>query len=169
MRSSCPPPARCAYLREAAAAARTLGCPLVTLHSRRWTSAYAAARYYIDQAVDLIAIDVPEPAHLRLPALETSRLLAGTIFERRTDVSTKRNLALLLSHMLRWKRVVFLDDDIQVPDPDDLSKAVSLLDTHTAVGLASGAFPTTRWCATPSARPAAGRTRSSAAGPWPSR
>ena len=73
--------------------------------------------------------------------LETSRLLAGTIFERRTDVSTKRNLALVLSHLLRWKRVVFLDDDIRVPDPADLRRAVSLLDTHTAVGLGIGGFP----------------------------
>jgi hypothetical protein len=131
---------RAAYLKEAAAAALSLGCPLVTLHSRRWTSAYAAAAY-LDSAVDLIAIDVPEAADLRLPELATSGLLAGTMFERRTDVSTKRNLALMLSHVLRWKRVVFLDDDIRVPNPDDLSKAVGLLDSHSAVGLGIGGFP----------------------------
>jgi hypothetical protein len=88
-----------------------------------------------------ITINVPESAHLRLSALETSRLLAGTIFDRWTDVSTKCNLALLLSHMLRWKRLVFLDDDILVPDPADLSKAVGLLDTLTAVGPRIGGFP----------------------------
>ena len=128
------------YLKEAARAARFLGCPLVTLHSGKWTSAYAAATN-LDPEVDLIAIDVPEAAHLRLPELATSRLLAGTMFERKTDVSTKRNLALVLSHALRWKRVVFLDDDIRVPDPSDLSKAVGLLDSHSAVGLAIGGFP----------------------------
>ena len=79
--------------------------------------------------------------HLRLPELATSHLLAGTMFERKTDVSTKRNLALVLSHALRWKRVVFLDDDIRVPNPGDLSKAVGLLDSHSAVGLAIGGFP----------------------------
>jgi hypothetical protein len=129
-----------AYLREAAAAALALNCPLVTLHSRKWTSAYATAAY-LDSGVDLIAIDVPEAADLRLPELATSSLLAGTRFERRTDVSTKRNLALMLSHALRWKRVVFLDDDIRVPNPDDLSKAVGLLDSHSAVGLGIGGFP----------------------------
>jgi hypothetical protein len=128
------------YLKEAARAARSLSCPLVTLHSRHTTRA-SAADFYLGQSVDLIAIDVPESAHLRLPALETSRLMAGTIFERRTDVSTKRNLALVLSHMLRWQRVVFLDDDIQVPYPGDLSQAASLLDAHTAVGLGIGGFP----------------------------
>jgi hypothetical protein len=129
-----------AHLKEAAAAALSLGCPLITLHSGRWTSASAAAAQ-LDPAVDLIAIDVPETADLRLPELATSSLLAGTIFERRTDVSTKRNLALLLSHALRWKRVVFLDDDIQVPNPGDLTRAIGLLDSHTAVGLGIGGFP----------------------------
>jgi hypothetical protein len=129
-----------AYLKEAAATARFLGCPLVTLHSRKWTSARTAATY-VDPAVDLIAIDVPETARLRLPELDTSRLLAGTMFRRKTDVSTKRNLALVLSHMLRWERVVFLDDDIRVPEPDHLSKAAGLLDPHAAVGLGIGDFP----------------------------
>ena len=127
-------------LEEAARAAHSLGCPLVTLHSPGRTSA-SQADIYFRRSLDLIAIDVPGSAHLRLPVLETSRLLAGTIFERRTDVSTKRNLALVLSHLLRWKRVVFLDDDIRVPDPADLRRAVSLLDTHTAVGLGIGGFP----------------------------
>jgi hypothetical protein len=128
------------YLKEAAATALSLGCPLVTLHSKKWTGAHAAS-HYLGQAIDLIAIDVPEAAQLRLPELETSRLLAGTLFERRTDTSAKRNLALVLSHMLGWERVVFLDDDIQVPDPSDLSKAAGLLDTHTAVGLSNIGFP----------------------------
>jgi hypothetical protein len=128
------------YLREAATAALTLDCPLVTLHSKKWTSAHAA-KAYLGGTVDLIAIDLPDPAQLRLPELETSLLLAGTMFEQRSDLSTKRNLALVLSHMLGWDRVVFLDDDIQVPDPGDLSKAVGLLDTHTAVGLGVGGFP----------------------------
>jgi hypothetical protein len=129
-----------AYLKQAADAALFLRCPLVTLHSHKWTNAFAAAAY-LDPAVDLIAIDVPDTAQLRLPELTTSRLLAGTIFERRTDLSTKRNLALVFSHMLRWQRIIFLDDDIRVPRPLDLSKAAGLLDAHTAVGLGIGGFP----------------------------
>jgi hypothetical protein len=129
-----------AYLKEAARAALRLGCPLVTLHSGKWTCARDAIRH-IDPAVDLIAIDVPEPSQLRLPDLETSRLLADTVFEQRSDLSAKRNLGLMFSHMLGWERVVFLDDDIRVPDPEDLSKAAGLLDTHAAVGLRIGGFP----------------------------
>ena len=129
-----------AYLKDAAAAALSLDCPLITLHSQKWTSVHEAFQY-LGQSIDLIAIDMPEAGELRLPPLETTRLLAGTIFERRTDVSTKRNLALVLCHALGWKRVVFLDDDIRVPNPADLRKAAGLLDTHTAVGLRIGGFP----------------------------
>src|SRR5579863_4958659 len=107
------------YLKEAAAAASSLGCPLLTLHSRKWTSAHAA-NAYLGSSVDLIAIDLPDPVQLQLPELQTSKLLTGTIFEQRSDLSTKRNLALVLSRMFGWSRVVFLDDDIRVPYPDDL-------------------------------------------------
>jgi hypothetical protein len=43
--------------------------------------------------------------------------------------------------MLRWERVVFLDDDIRVPEPDHLSKAAGLLGPHVAVGLGIDGFP----------------------------
>jgi len=128
------------YLGMAAKLARHLGCPLVTLHSGRWTSARAAADR-IGSGVDLIAIDVPDLSTLRLMDLETSRLLAGTRFARKTDTSAKRNLGLLLAHALGWQRIIFLDDDIQVPDPGDLRRAAGLLDTYNAVGLENRGFP----------------------------
>jgi hypothetical protein len=131
---------RPAFLKDAAALAGQLGCPLVTLHSGKWTSAWEAVQL-LPAGVDLIAIDVPDPAGLRLPDFETSRLLADTRFDRRRDTSTKRNLGLLLSRMVGWERIVFLDDDILVGDPDDLRRAVGLLDTHHAVGLFIGGYP----------------------------
>jgi hypothetical protein len=129
-----------AYLDEAAALAHSLGCTLVTLHSTRWTSAASAARR-LPQDVDLLAIDVPDPAYIRLPDWETSRLLTHTVFERRTDLSAKRNMALILSHMLGWSRVLFLDDDITQLNPDDVRRASGLLDTYNAVGLHVDGFP----------------------------
>ncbi len=128
-----------AYLDQAARLAESLNCPLVTLHSTKWTSAAKAADR-LSGAVDLIAIDVPDPAHLRLPRWETSRLLTGTVFARPTDLSAKRNIAMILSRMLGWSRVLFLDDDITELNPDDVRRASGLLDTHNAVGLHVGGF-----------------------------
>ena len=131
---------RPAHLAEAANLALALNCTMVTLHSGKWTSA-AEATQRLPAGIDLIAIDVPEPARLRLPCWETSRLLAGTVFARRTDLSAKRNLALMLSHMLGWSRILFVDDDITALNPDDVQKASGLLDTHNAVGLQITGFP----------------------------
>jgi hypothetical protein len=128
-----------AYLDSAAELARSLPCTLVTLHSKRWTSAARAAQRLRD--VDLMAVDIPDPAHLRLPDWETSRLLRGTVFARQTDISAKRNMALVLSRLLGWKRVMFLDDDITQLNPDDVRRASGLLDVHVAVGLHVGGFP----------------------------
>jgi len=131
---------RPAYLAGAADLARTLNCFLITLHSGPWTmAAKAADRLSAD--VNLIAIDVPEPTQLRLPYWETSRMLAGTVFARRTDLSAKRNLAIMISRMAGWSRILFLDDDITGLNPDDMRKASALLDTHNVVGLRIGGFP----------------------------
>jgi hypothetical protein len=130
-----------AHLAEAASLAQSLRCPLVTLHSGKWTTAAEAVRR-LGAEVDLIAIDVPEPGRLNLPDWETSRLLAGTVFARRTDSSTKRNLALLLSHMQGWSHVLFLDDDITKLDPGDVRRARGLLDARKhAVGLQNDGYP----------------------------
>jgi hypothetical protein len=91
--------------------------------------------------LDLIAIDVPRPADLHLPRWETTSTLARSVFDRRMDVSAKRNLALLLSHLLKWRRILFIDDDITHLNPDDVLDASGLLDSYNAVGLRVGGFP----------------------------
>lgn len=131
---------RPAYLAEAANLAEVLGCVLVTLHSGKWTNAAKAVRR-VGGGVDLIAIDVPDSAQLRLPRWETSALLAGTAFASKSDLSAKRNLALVLSRVLGWSRVLFLDDDITELDPDGVRRAGRLLATYDAVGLQVGGFP----------------------------
>ena len=128
------------HLTEAARLAQILRCTLVTLHSGRLTNA-AQAWQLLPADVDLIAIDIPTPEQLHLPPWETSRLLSQTIFARRTDLSIKRNLGLMLSRMLGWSRILFLDDDITAPNPDELRTASGLLGHHHAVGLHIGGFP----------------------------
>lgn len=129
-----------ALLRMAADIAAKLDCPLVTLHSQTWTKLPVIAQR-LRADIDLIAIDVRDHSRLGLPELKTSRLLAGTRFDRRTDTSAKRNLGLVLSRLLGWERIAFLDDDIEVPDPDDLARASALLEDYHAVGMANVGYP----------------------------
>jgi hypothetical protein len=117
----------------------------VTLHSKQWTSADKAVQR-LPRSVELIAVDVPDLSQLWLPQFQTAQYLPERIFPRlamypRTDLSAKRNLGLVLSRLLGWSSVMFLDDDISEVDPDDVRRASGLLDTHNAVGLQVDGFP----------------------------
>jgi hypothetical protein len=131
------PSARTApYLREAAWLAQELNTVLMVLCSKRADGA-AIHRYVEGHGIvaDVVTIDLPARRPRALPSLETSALLNGTKLQRATDVSRKRNLALILARMVGWDRLVFLDDDIRVPDPLDLRRATGQLDVYDAVGL----------------------------------
>lgn len=89
----------------------------------------------------VIAVDFPEAPVPRLPVLETSTVLGRSRLQRRADTSAKRNLGLVLARMAGWSNVVFLDDDIRVPDAADLERAAALLKDHDGVGLEMGGYP----------------------------
>jgi len=129
-----------AYLRTAIQVASDLGCTLVALCSQR-ASARDAERRAWAAGIELVTIDVEKLPVGLLPPFETSKLLTNTPFEMRSDLSTKRNLGLLLARVAGWNRIVFLDDDIDVPEPGDLVESVSLLSEHSGVGLRIQGFP----------------------------
>lgn len=127
------------YLKHASSLARELGCPLVALCSGRWTSADQVITGS-DPGAHIIAVDFPGEAATRLPRFATSTVLP-TRLRRGTDTAAKRNFALAMARMLGWRRIVFLDDDIEVGSPGDLRDAAGLLDRFDAVGLSIGGFP----------------------------
>ncbi|GIE84655.1 hypothetical protein [Actinoplanes regularis] len=87
------------------------------------------------------AVEFPKDGAPGLPVLETSTVLGRSRLQRRADTSAKRNLGLVLARMSGWRNVVFLDDDITVPDAYDLERAAALLGTHDGVGLEMGGYP----------------------------
>lgn len=124
-----------ATLDSAIELAGKLGCTLVALCSK-WSSAGGVAAQVEGRGVKLIAIDVGGLPIGVVPSFRTCGVLAGTKFARWSDVSLKRNLGLLLARLVGWQRIVFLDDDIEIPEPMDLREAAGLVDYHAGVGLA---------------------------------
>ncbi len=123
-----------ATLDPAIELASKLDCTLVALCSK-WSVADDVAAAVEGRGVKLIAVDVREFPDGVIPTFETCEILAGTRFERRTDTSSKRNFGLLLARVIGWQRIVFLDDDIEIPEPMDLREAVGLTDLYAGVGL----------------------------------
>jgi hypothetical protein len=127
------PPER-THLAETAALARAQGCPLVTLHSGAATSADQAWSR-LSAADQVIAIDLPWQARLRELSWLGSEVLDKAGLADGGDVSLKRNLALILSRLRGWSRILFLDDDISGLSQADLRRSARLLDVSPAAGL----------------------------------
>ncbi|SEG57088.1 hypothetical protein SAMN05444920_103226 [Nonomuraea solani] len=128
------------WLKYAICLASELNCRLVSLHSGNYSSAGEAAARMPDD-VDFLAVDLGQAKLLNLPDFRTTALLKGTSFARKTDLSAKRNLGLMLARLMKWERIVFLDDDIEVGGHEEVVRAAALLDDYDAVGMHIGGFP----------------------------
>jgi hypothetical protein len=127
-------------LSSAVDLARQHKCALLVLCSKQ-ASVDDVKALAMRSRVNLVAVDIDRIRDTTLPSFRTDEMLTGTPFGRDTDLSFKRNLALLFSLLAGWQRIVFLDDDIVVPDPGDLGRATALLRNFPAVGLGLGGFP----------------------------
>lgn len=136
-----------ANLDHAVTLARAARCSLVVLCSRGARAAdvnelLASRCFDFDQA---IIVDLPDGYTHPLLDFATSRFTAADLpracVNPNTDLSTKRNLGLVLARMLGWKRVFFMDDDIRDLDSADLHSAVSMLGPYRSVGMRATDFP----------------------------
>jgi len=119
--------------------ATEIGCVLVVLCSRE-VEADDVARVAADVGGSVVSVDVDAVADV-LPVFETGEVVNGSRFSRLSDLSSKRNLALVLSRMAGWEKVLFLDDDIDNVHPRSVYAAAGLLDRYDAVGLENVGYP----------------------------
>lgn len=126
-------------LRPAMRLASDIGCVLVVLCSRK-VKADQVQALAAEMDAFVVAMDMDDVKNV-LPVFETSEVVAGSRYERSTDLSLKRNLALMLSRIAGWERVFLLDDDIEDVEPSDVSAAAGLLDSFDAVGLKNMGYP----------------------------
>jgi hypothetical protein len=126
-----------AGLTHSADLARELGSALLILCSR---DAIPAQALSVARAAGAEPTVVQVPADAPSAPLRTRGFFENTPFDRSSDTSLKRNIALAVSRMTGWQRILFLDDDVTVPDPDVPRAAASLLDRYDAVGLENVGF-----------------------------
>ncbi len=128
-------------MAHAISLAASLDCVLVAMCSGNDTSADAVARVAAASGVEVLAVDVDHLPTGLLPRFKTCAQLEKTRFGRRSDISLKRNLGLLVAWVAGWERIVFLDDDIVVPNSLDLRRAAALTDNYAGVGLNIQGYP----------------------------
>jgi len=138
------------HLREAMSLAQRMGCPIVVLSSMRSNAGKVTAHAVeLGLTVPVFARDIYGRG--TFPQFRTNQILGGTRFARndagraaflsKSDLGIKRNLGWLMSRMVGWRRVMFLDDDIVDIRIEDVRDATALLDDFPAVGLVNTGFP----------------------------
>lgn len=128
-----------ATLRDSLRLAADLDRPLIALCSQ-WSSAADVLEEAATSGATVLAVDVT--ATPRLPAFRADQLIASVRgLTRVNDVSVKRNVGLAAARMLRWPRVVFLDDDITHLQPDAIKAAGGLLREHNVAALENVGYP----------------------------
>ncbi|WP_439382313.1 hypothetical protein [Amycolatopsis lexingtonensis] len=129
-----------AYLRQAISVAKDHDVLLLLLCSMRSTTSGAVFEAK-NAGVRALVIDTDLLNRRLVPEFATDEILRFTRFGRPTDTSFKRNLGLLIAALAGWERILFLDDDIALPDPADLGAAAGLLGEYPVVGLANAGMP----------------------------
>jgi hypothetical protein len=108
-----------AALSGAVALACGLDVPLVALCSKNtcWDEVIALAP--AKGVCQTLAVDVPVGYRLdALPTATSAPQFRQASAGRRSDLSTKRNLGLLLARLLGWRKILFLDDDARLAPPN---------------------------------------------------
>jgi hypothetical protein len=129
-----------AQLHVAVSLARRTGATLVAMCSGA-ARADETAQYLIDDDVPSFVGVQLEPGYSH-PMLAFSSSQHNNAAEARvSDLSMKRNLGLLIGRAMRWRRLLFLDDDTFGITTTDLARASRRLDRASAVGFFVDDFP----------------------------
>jgi hypothetical protein len=127
-----------------------LGVPLVALCSRKTRGSEAVARLARVPGCHALVVDVPSGyEHHRLPTRTAALRFRVASANRRSDLSLKRNLGLLMARLHGWGKILFLDDDIgetvdgtPVGIPTETARRLAAeLDDRQVAGLACREFP----------------------------
>jgi hypothetical protein len=132
-------------LDHAVTLARALGCWLVVLCSLNARAEEVNELLALRNFSRGIVVDIdPNYTHPKLD-FDTSKRegleFSWEYVNPNGDLSTKRNLGLLLARMLGWERIFFMDDDIRDLEASHIREAASMLGPYRAVGMRAADFP----------------------------
>lgn len=132
-------------LEHALALARAMNSRLVVFCSRQARAEEVSALAEAKQFHRVLAIDLPSDYSHKLLQFASSGVTRGELppacENPNGDLSTKRNLGLLLARVLGWERIFFMDDDIRDVAADDLRATTAMLGRYRSVGMRVTDFP----------------------------
>jgi hypothetical protein len=120
----------------------SLGTLLVVLCSLQTRADRVAARVAETPGARALLVELPPGFEIQdMPSRTADPLFTKASADRRSDLSTKRNLGLLLARLNGWKKIAFLDDDITLRDPAAYLRLARQLEHSSIAGMVCREFP----------------------------
>lgn len=125
--------------------AKAVNCCLVVFCSRQARAAEVRALAEAKRFRRIAAVDLPPGYSHKFLDFASSGITRGELppacENPNGDLSTKRNLGLLLARMLSWERIFFMDDDIREVAVEDLRATTAMLSRYRTAGMRVTDFP----------------------------
>jgi hypothetical protein len=132
-------------LEQAITLARAIHCTLLILCSREVKPAEVHQLLAERSFTDAIVVNLPDRYRHELLNFRGLASIKDYLPEACsyyvTDLSTKRNVGLILARMLGWRRIFFLDDDIRDIAAADVHSTVSMLGSYPIAGMRVTDYP----------------------------
>jgi hypothetical protein len=119
-----------------------LGAFLVVLCSKQTKAEQVAQRVATTPGARALIIQIPETwTHSEFPTRTSANEFKTASASRTSDLSTKRNLGLLLARLHSWNKIVFVDDDIKLVGNRNIARLAGQLERHQVAGMLVRRFP----------------------------
>jgi hypothetical protein len=129
-------------LQPAIELAAFLGAFLVVLCSRQTKVEQVARRVATTPGARALIVQIPETwMHSEFPERTSAKEFQTASANRRSDLSTKRNLGLLLARLQGWNKIAFVDDDIKIVGNRNIARLAGQLEKHQVAGMLVRRFP----------------------------
>jgi hypothetical protein len=124
------------FLQPAIDLTASLGILLVVLCSKQTSLEQVASRVSKTPAARSLVVEIPEGwNHPEIPCRTSELPFKRANGDRRSDLSAKRNLGLLLARSHGWNKIAFVDDDVRLLEPSSLGRLAGQLDEQQVAGM----------------------------------
>ena len=124
------------FLQPAIALAAYLGAFLVVLCSKQTKAEQVARRVARTPGARSLVVQISQDwTHPRFPKRTSDERFQRANANRKSDLSAKRNLGLLLARLYGWNKIAFVDDDVTLSQTDCIARLAGQLDEHQVAGM----------------------------------
>lgn len=119
-----------------------LGARVVVICSKLAKIEDVAERVARTPGARALIIEIPKNYRVpQMPSRTSSRRFQEACAGRASDLSAKRNLGLLLARLNGWNKIVFVDDDIILTNPEAFKRLARRLERVQIAGMVCRDFP----------------------------